>query len=168
MRRFDALVLAVLLMLAPVVVCYADEPGAEAVDTSTAEKAATEEAGSAFDDWYGQLNIRSGVMWNVETEEWTGYATFPIIGYKSVALEGGLEIDPEQKEGPRAGVLGVTYNLGSLRSLGVDVVWADHFGLNVGPVIHYDFATGEKQFALILSVVDLSFDEGNVDRQRER
>lgn len=168
MQRFVVLILAVLIAMLPVAVSWAEE-----ISESPAVPAdgATEEELGPVDDWYGQLNVRSGGLFNFDTEEWTPYITVPIIGYRSVTLEGGAEIDVDEKtdaKGPNAAVLGLTYNLGNLRSMGVDVSWAEHFGMNVGPYLRYEFGTQEVESGFMVSIVDLTLDDGNVDRQRKR
>jgi len=156
------LILAALLAMCPVVVAWAE-------DEAPAAESAEAEPASAFDDWYGQLSLRSGGLFSFETEEFTPYLTVPILGYRKVTLEGGAEIDVDEKteaHGPVAGVLGLTYDLGNLRDMGIEVSWADYFGVNVGPYLRYDFAERDVSFGFMASIVDLSFDQGNVERQK--
>lgn len=165
MHRCMVVILAALIAILPVAVAWAEE------DASAAPEAASSEERDAFDDWYALLSLRSGGLFNMETEEWTPFLTVPILAYRAVTLEGGAEIDIDEKtdaKGPSAAVLGLTYNLGSLRDMGVEVSWAEHFGLNVGPFGRYEFGTGEITGGFMLSIVDLSLDKGNVDRHRKR
>jgi len=165
MRGLVVIALVAMIALVPVAVCYGEDVPVE----PAGEEAAAEEVevkSDPFADWFGQLNLRSGVMWNAETEEWTGYATIPIVGYKLFALEGGLEINPNEDDGPKAGVAGITYRLGDLTDFGVGVSWAENIGVNVGPVVRHSFADGSNELAFLISFIDLSLDDGNVDRQR--
>lgn len=154
MRTLVVLILAALLAVVPFAVCYADgdaEDTAEA--TSTAEDVAIEDV---TDDWEASIKLRSGVLWNVDREEWTGYVAFPFLKYRDVWFEAGFEVNPNEKEGKTAILGAVTYDVGTLRDFGIDVSWAEHFGVNVGPFLRYDLLTGELQKGLLTSVVDLS------------
>ena len=133
-----------------------------------AEAALAVEARDADDDWYGQLEERSGAMWLTKSKAWLPYVTIPLGGYRGFSAEGGVNFDPNVAKGPIDAVFGVTYNLGNLRKWGVDLPWAEHLGVAVGPVISVNFVTGEKELAFVASILDLSFNEGNVDRQRNR
>jgi len=170
MRGLIVIVFVAMISLVPVAVCLGNgeevpvEPAGE--EAVVEEEVAAEVEPDPFADWFAQLNLRSGIMWNAETEEWTGFATIPIMGYKMLAVEGGLEINPNEDAGPAAGVLGLTYRLGDLKEWGVGVAWAEHIGVNVGPVVRHSFETGENELAFLISFIDLSLDDGNVDRQR--
>ena len=118
-----------------------------------------------FADWYGMAEIQSGLTWNFETDEWTPYVSTLFLGYRAVRAVVGTELAEDE---PVAGLFAVTYNLGSLKDMGVDVPWMEHFGLNVGPCVRYEFATGEVEWTAMLSIVDLSFGDGNADRQKKR
>jgi hypothetical protein len=117
------------------------------------------------DDWYGNMEARSGLLWNASAQEWDAYATVPVLGYKAVTLELGLAADPMQDDGPRAAVLGLTYDIGSLQDFGVEVSWAKYISFHVGPYIQYDFDCDEFAVGGMCSVIELSFDQGNVERQ---
>jgi hypothetical protein len=118
-----------------------------------------------FDDWYGLAEFQSGVTWNFETNEWTPYVSTLFVGYRAVRAVIGTEIAEDE---PVAGLLAVTYNLGNLKDMGVDVPWMEHFGFNIGPCLRYEFDTGEVEWSAMLSIVDLSFGDGNADRQKKR
>ena len=124
--------------------------------------------GEIPDDWYGQATIRSGFLWNTEAQAFTGFVNVPFLGYGGWALEGGLEIVPDESGGPPAAIVGVTYHLGDLRKWGVMIWGAENVGINVGPFVVHNFETGENTLAFAVSVLDISNDEGNVDRQRNR
>lgn len=163
MRVLGVLMVVFLLVFVPVAVVYAEEIPVLAESEDSSE--------DLPDDWFGQLSLRSGALWNFDNEEWTPFIAFPLFGYRDVAVDGGFEIDIDEttdEKGPNSALLGVTYHLGSLRSFGVDVSWAKYLGLNVGPCLRYEFGTEEVTTMLMVSVVDLSFDQGNVDRQRNR
>ncbi|MCK4513006.1 hypothetical protein KAW64_14770, partial [bacterium] len=119
----------------------------------------------AWSDWYGMLELQSGLTWNFETNEWVPFVSTLLLGFKDVRAVGGAEIAEDE---PVAGLFGVTYNLGSLKDMGVDVPWMEHFGFNVGPCIRYEFASGEIEWTAMLSIVDLSFSDGNAGRQKTR
>jgi hypothetical protein len=119
-----------------------------------------------YRDWYGQLSARSGLLWNADKGEWNGYATVPVLGYKAVSLELGLAMDPAVDNGPKAAVLGLTYDIGSLADFGVDVSWAKYVSFRVGPYVEYDFENDEFTLGAMSSVIEFSFDAGNVDRQK--
>jgi hypothetical protein len=169
MRGLVVILLVAMISLVPVAVCFAN--GEEApVEPAGEELVAGKDRALVDDpsDWFALANLRSGFMWNVESETWTGYATLPVYGWKALVCELGLEIDPEAEGGPRAGVLGLTYRIGDLQSFGVQMPGAEHIGFNVGPVIKHNFETGENELAVLLSFIDLTLDDGNVDRQRSR
>jgi len=143
-----AVVLAVVLMSAPALaLTMAPEP-------------------EGYQNWYGQLSARSGLLYNGNTNQWDGYATVPVLGYKAFALELGLAMDPATDDGPKAAVLGLTYDIGSLQDFGVDVSWAKYISFRVGPYVQYDFECDEFTFGGMGSVLEFSFDQGNVDRQK--
>lgn len=166
-RTFVVLVLALVLAIMPVAVAFAEDVATGA----TTETAAPEER-DPFDDWYGQLNLRSGGLWNFETETWTPYLTVPILGYRAVVLEGGTSIDVDEStdaKGPEAFLLALSYNVGDLRSFGIDVAWAEQFGMNVGIGYKRSFdGTGDGELVAVISLIDLALDNGNVVRQRKR
>ena len=139
-------VVVLLLVVMPVAVCVGEEK-------------------DPFDDWFGLLEVQAGSTWNFSAQEWKPYVSGLILGYRAVRLVGGAELETDE---PVAGLLGLTYNLGSLKSMGVDVPWAENFGFNVGPCIRYEFASGEVEWTAMLSIVDLSFSDGNADRQKKR
>ncbi len=156
MRALVVLILAALIALIPVAVCNAEDIVAPEA-TSTAEDTATADV---LDDWIASIAVRSGVLWNLDREEWTGYVAFPFLKYRDVAFEAGLEINPNEKDGARGVIAAATFDLGNLREFGFDVSWAEHFGVNVGPFLRYDLATGEIQKGILVSVVDLSIGDG--------
>ena len=121
-------------------------------------------------DWRGFLSARSGGTWDADVGEIIPYIAVPILGYKDkFTLEGGMEIDVDETteaKGPTSAILGLTYNVGDLQQYGIDVSWAKYFSFNIGPCARWDFESGEVEFTVMLSVVDLSFDQGNVDRQK--
>ena len=124
------------------------------------------EEGDVWQDWYGQLSFRSGFLYDFDTEEFAPYLTIPVIGYRAFALEGGMEFEFEG--GPKTALLAVTYDLGDLGSMGVKVPGAKHFGLNVGPFVSREFETGETTAGVLFSIVSVSTDAGNVERQKKR
>ena len=147
-KSICTLALVFCIMVAPIMVAY----GADA------EK-------DPFDDWWGLVELQAGSTWNFSTQEWKPYFSTLLVGYRAVRLVGGAELEADE---PVAGLLGVTYNLGSLKDMGVDVPWMEHFGFNIGPAVRYEFATGEVEWTAMLSIVDLSFSDGNADRQKKR
>lgn len=187
MRGLVVRILAVLIAVAPVAVCYGNGDAVE-VDIPeaavSADAAAPDSLGSepppiaiASDfeapaaappsDWLGMISVRSGFVWSTESQEWTGYGTVPVGAWRSFAGELGFEIDPEHN-GPTAALVALTYRLGDLREWGVQFAGAEHIGFNIGPVLRYDFETHEKELAFLVSFLDVSLDDGNVDRQRSR
>jgi hypothetical protein len=119
-----------------------------------------------YQDWYGQLSARSGLLWNATDSKWDGYATVPVLGYKALSLELGLAMDPANDDGPKAAVLGLTYDVGSLADFGVEVSWAKYVSFRVGPYVEYDFESDEFAWGAMSSMLEFSFDQGNVDRQK--
>ena len=146
MRSIVVLALVLCLAIMPVAVAHGEEK-------------------DAFDDWFGMLELQAGSTWNFSTQEWKPYMSTLLVGYRAVRLVGGAELEADE---PVAGLLGVTYNLGSLKNMGVELPWMEHFGFNVGPCIRYEFATGEVEWSAMLSIVDLSFSDGNAEKQRKR
>ena len=146
MRTFVALALVLCLAIMPVAVAQAEEKG-------------------AWSDWYGMVELQSGLTWNFEEQTWTPYVSTLFLGYRAVRAVIGTELAEDE---PVAGLFAVTYNLGSLKDMGVDVPWMEHFGFNIGPCVRYEFATGEVEWTAMLSIVDLSFSGGNAQAQRER
>ena len=125
----------------------------------------------AEDDWFGMAEIQSGLTWNFETEEWEPFISAPLIGWKDVRLVVAAEIDVDEEteaKGPVAGHFALTYNLGSLADMGVDIPLSEYFGLNIGPSWRYDIETGEDTWCIMATIVDVSFGEGNVERHKGR
>jgi len=156
MRSLVVLFVLVLLGLGgPISVALAEDgaaaPAPEA--TSTAEDAETEDV---VDDWTASIPVHAGFLWNTDREEWTQYINLTPISYRVVTLEVGIEVNPNEKDGPTGGLIALTYDLGNLRDYGVEVHWAEYFGVNVGPFLRWDFSTGEWQKGVLASVVDLS------------
>lgn len=153
MRALVVLLLVALLSFVPVAVCI----GHEVVDDATGSGAVEE---TILDDWSADINVRSGLVWNIDREEWQGYVNWPCARFKKVDGIVGFEYDPATIEnGPTAVLFGMTVFLGSLRDVGLDVSWADYFACNIGPVVRYDLSTGEKELAIVMSVVDISIGE---------
>lgn len=122
-----------------------------------------------YRDWYGNLEARSGMTYSPKTQNWDAYATVPVIGYKALSLELGITADPSEEDdqrGPKAAVLGLTYDIGSLKDFGLDVSWAKYISFHVGPCVSYDFESGEFDFRAMTSGLVFSFDQGNVSRQK--
>lgn len=164
MHRIAVLFLVGLLMLAPAVVVFAE-------DLAPKEESAAAEPKGAFEDWWGFFTARSGGLFNLETNEWQPYVTVPVAAYRKITGEFGVEFDVDEAteaHGPVAWVGGLTYDLGNLRDFGVEVSWAKYFGLNVGPYGRYDIQTRDWSGGIMVSVIDLSFDDGNVDRMRKK
>ena len=149
MRTFAVLALVLCIAIMPVAVAHGEDV----------------EVKSDWDDWYGLLEFQSGMTWNFAEQEWTPYVSTLFVGFKDVRAVVGAELAEDE---PVAGLFGVTYNLGSLKDMGVDVPWMEYFGFNVGPCVRYEFATGEVEWTAMLSIVDLSFGDGNADRQKKR
>ena len=122
-----------------------------------------------WDDWFGYAELQAGGLWSFERDEFMPYFALPTIGYRKAAIVLGGEFDLEAiGDGPTAGIVGVTFYLGNLKDWGIDVPATEHFGVNFGPVLRYDFDTGGTEVGLVLSIVDLSFSDGNADRQKKR
>jgi len=140
-----------------------------AAETAPIPNSVANVAADEMPDWYGQISERNGLAYNPSTKDWDGFATVPVIGYKAVTLEFGVTGDPTEKNdqrGPKAAVLALTYNLGSLEDFGVDVFWADYISFHVGPYIEYNFESGELSGGGMCSALEFSFDQGNVERQK--
>ena len=153
MRWSVVLLLVALLSFVPVAVCI----GHEAADDAKGSGVVGE---TILDDWSADINFTSGLVWNVERQDWQGYVNWPFGRYKQVDGVVGFEYDPETVDrGPTAVLVGLTVFLGSLRDVGLDVSWADYFGCNIGPVLRYDLLTGDKELAVVMSVVDISIGE---------
>ena len=121
---------------------------------------------AAFNDWYGQLQARTGLMFNPDSQAFDGFVSVPVLGYKAITLEGGLAMDPTDDDRPTAAVIGLTYNLGSLKDFGVGVSWAKYVSFHVGPYAAYNFDCDEWSFGALASVIEFSFDQGNVEKQK--
>ena len=131
--------------------------------------ASAEEQDDGWADWFAFTELQAGGMWSFEREEFMPYFALPTVGYRKAALVLGGEFDLGAiGEGPTAGILGVTFYLGNVKDWGIDIPGAQHFGVNFGPVLRYDFNTGAKEVAVVLSIVDVSQSEGNAKKQRER
>ena len=146
------LILALLITILPVAIAYGED----------VEK-------DVWDDWFGYAELQAGGLWSFERDEFMPYFALPTIGYRKAAIVLGGEFDLEAiGDGPTAGIVGVTFYLGNLKGWGIDVPAAEHFGVNFGPVLRYDFDTGGTEIGLVLSIVDLSFSGGNTEKQRKR
>ena len=149
MRTFVVLALVLCLAIMPVAVAHGED--------------------DVWNDWYGFAELQAGGLWSFERDEFMPYFALPTIGYRKAALVLGGEFDLEAiGDGPTAGIVGVTFYLGNLKGWGIDVPAAEHFGVNFGPVLRYDFDTGGTEIGLVLSIVDLSFSGGNTEKQRNR
>lgn len=123
------------------------------------------------DDWFGMLSARAGYSYNFDAELWQPYTTFPVGAYRKAVFEIGVDFDVDESTEAKGitGVLGgVTFDLGNLQEYGIEVSWARYFEFNIGPFGHYSFDTNEFSGGIMCSVVGLSFDAGNVDRQKKR
>lgn len=161
MRALVVLLLVALLSLVPVAVCFGHEDVAESEGAEAAEEDVAEAAEEVVDDWSNLLALRSGGLFDMGTKEWTPYVTTPFLRYQSLTAEAGAEIDIDEDteaKGLIGVVLGLTFNVGSLRDLGVEAPWADHFALNVGPYGRYKFDGGEFTGGIMVSV--LATDDG--------
>ena len=163
MHRCMVLILAVLIAILPVAVAWAHDE---------AEAPAEAAAGSgAGEDWFGMLEVQGGTTWDFSSQTAMPYVAGKVGGYRNLIGIFGTEIDVDEEteaKGPVSALLGVTYNLGNLRDHGVEISWAEHFGFNVGVCGTYTFDEGDFGVKAVLSVVDLSFDEGNASRHRKR
>ena len=124
-----------------------------------------------FDDWYAMIEMQGGTTWDFKTQCARAYLAGPVLGYRAIRAVVGTEIDVDEEteaKGPVTALAGVTYRLGSLKSFGVDIPWMEHFGFNVGVCGTYEFETGDVGWRGMLSIIDLSFDKGNVERHSNR
>ena len=150
MKMFVVLVLC--LVIVPVVVAQAEEK-------------------DGFDDWYGMLEFQGGTTWDFKTACARLYGAGKVGGYKALTGVLGAEFDIDEDteaEGVVAALAGVTYNLGNLKSWGVDISWAEYIGVNVGAGVTYDWIDNAWGWRGMLSIVDLSFSDGNASRQKKR
>ena len=124
---------------------------------------------SVWDDWYGIMELQAGALWSFENDEFMPYFAIPTVGYRKAALVIGGEFDlSEVDNGLTAGIVGVTFYIGSFKDFGLNIPGTEQLGINVGPVYRYDFGTGETEFAVVASLIDLSFDHGNAAKQKRR
>jgi len=127
-------------------------------------------AGTVADDWWGMFEARSGVTYNFDAKAFAPYISVPVLAYKDVTGEVGFQFDVDadtEEDGPVGTVVAITYNLGDLKDFGVGLDWAKHFGVNIGPYFDYDFDTDDLSGGILFSLVDLSFDNGNVTRHEK-
>ena len=125
----------------------------------------------AFDDWFGMAEMQAGTLWNFETDTWEPFLSAPLVGWKEVRLVVGAEIDVDEgteAKGMVAGHVALTYNLGTLADMGVDVPLAEYVGLNIGPSWRFDIETGESALCVMATIVDVSFGQGNVEKHKNR
>ena len=144
-------VLAVVLLIALASMCAAEE--------------------SVWDDWWGMLEMQGGETFDFKAQTWKPYLAAPVVGYKAVRAVIGTEIDIDENteaKGPVTGLLGLTYNIGNLKGMGVDMPWMEHVGFNVGVCGTYEFQTGDIGWKAMVSILDISTDKGNVERQKKR
>jgi len=145
-------IVALLLAVMPIAVC--------------AGEVATK---GVWDDWFGMAEIQGGMNWSFETQEWSPAISAPVVGYKDVRGVVGLDFEFDGDDpGPRGAFAAVTYDLGSLEDHGVSVPGAQHFGLNIGPFARYDLGTREFSYGVMATILDISFGDGNVKRQKNR
>jgi len=147
-RALGVILVLILLAFVPVSVAYAEPAVPETTSIAEVE--------GPVDDWKASIPVHAGFMWNEEREEWTQYVNLAPISYESVTLEVGIEVNPNEKDGPGGWLVALTYDVGNLKEFGVGVHWAEYFGVNVGPFARNDFETGEWQYGVLFSVVDLS------------
>ena len=168
MRIFRVAVLAVVVVLVWAALAIAQEAEAVPGVDETVMDGLIEDV---WDDWYGLVEGQVGMLWNIEREGWAPYLAVPVLGYREITGILGAEFDFDEKtedKGVVAAVGGVTYHVGTLKDFGIDLPGAEHVGLNVGYGGRYDFDTQEFEQTAILSILDLSFGNGNVDKQRDR
>lgn len=119
------------------------------------------------EDWFGQLELRSGVAKASDAEEWQPFASIPMLGYKDFALELGVAQD--------GAVFGaVTYDLGSLEDVGIEVFWAKYVNVHLGVYAGRNYGAKADDIAVeddfewgfAITLIDLSFDEGNAEKQK--
>lgn len=155
--RVSIVLLVLALCFMPV---WAEEGGGAAV-----------EPGDAFSDWYWMLEMQAGSTFDFRSDLKRPYVAGKVGAYRDFVGVVGTEFDIDEEteaKGMVAALAGVTYNIGNLRQYGVDISWAEHFGFNVGVCGTYEFEEGDFGFKAMLSVVDLSFDEGNASRHKAR
>jgi len=160
MRGLTTLLVVLLLAMVPVSVALADDESPEPVDeVGTAADLEEEER----DDWTNLLALRSGGLYDMSVKEWTPYVTTPLLRYQSLTAEGGVEIDIDEDteaKGLISAVIGLTFNIGSLRKLGVETMWADHVAIHVGPYGRYRFEDGDWSGGVMVSVLATDRDGG--------
>ena len=152
MRTFVVLALVLCLAIMPVAVAHG-------------------EVKDAWDDWYAMLEVQAGTTMEVKSTTFRPYIAGKVCGYKAWVAVLGTEFDIDEKteaEGPVAGLLGATYNLGTLKDHGVDIAWAKHIGFNIGLCGTWEFETGDLGWRAMLSIVDIGQSEGNAEKQRNR
>jgi len=152
MRTFVVLALVLCLAITPVAVAHGEEK-------------------DAWSDWYGMLEVQVGTTMEAEGTVFRPYAAGKVCGYKAWTAVVGAEFDVDENteaEGPVAGLLGATFNLGNLQGHGVDISWAKHFGFNVGLCGTWEFDTGDLGWRAMLSIVDIGQSDGNAEKQRNR
>lgn len=153
MRSLVVLLLVALLSLMPVVVCIGHETAADAGGSGAVGE-------TILDDWEVDINVRSGLIWNAESEQWRAYLSWPFCKWKDVSAIVGFEVDPPLIEyGPSGAIVGLTWYLGNARDWGIDLAWAEHLGLNIGPAFRYDFETEVSELSIVMSVFDVSIGE---------
>ena len=122
-----------------------------------------------FEDWFGMAEMQAGTIWNPATGEWEPFLSAPLGGWKDVRLVLGGEFDAEDiAGGPVAGHLALTYNLGTLEEWGLDMPLAQYLGLNIGPSWRYHIMSKESSLGFMATIVDVSFGDGNVEKQKKR
>ena len=129
-----------------------------------ASMCAAEEKDS-FADWYGMLEFQLGLTYDPDTGESREFAMAPVVGWKDVRLVIGTEASELE---PTAWLAGLTYNIGDLQGMGVDIPWMEHFGFNIGVCAAYDLDSEDVGWRCTVSIIDLSFDEGNAERHKNR
>ncbi len=150
--KMRVLMIALLIAMMPVVVCLAQEK-------------------DPLDDWYGMLEVQAGTTYEFENKTARPYVAGKVLGWKELTGVIGTEFDFDEEteeKGPVAALAGATYSLGSLTDHGVEVSWAKYFAFNVGACVTYQWQEEEWGWRAMLSIVDLSFSDGNAKRQRER
>jgi len=121
------------------------------------------------EDWFGQLTLRSGVAKDADGDEWKAFASAPVLGWRDFALEIGAAED-----GAVFGAL--TYDLGSLEDIGIEVFWAKYVNVHLGVYAGRNYGAKDDgiaveddfEWGVAITVLDLSFDEGNAERQKAK
>ena len=152
------LILALLVAIMPVAVCVAEE--AEAFDMGAAS---AEVEGGFWDDLYLTLEVQGGTTYDFASKTSRFYAAGKFGSWHAITGVIGTEFDTDEdtpEKGPVTGMLGVTYQLGSLSNFGFKFPWAEKFGVNVGACGTYEFQTGDIGFRGLLSI-DASVNKGN-------